>query len=78
MSQKRDNTGVLFRNSRKKLDPLTGHPLKGEEDKPDLQGEATIDKRDYWLAAWRKESEKQGQPYLSLAFTLKTGKDVGS
>jgi len=74
VSQNRDNTGVLFRNSRKKLSKA-GLPLDDiEAKKPDHTGEVTVDGRDYWLAAWVKESKDQKQKYFSLSFTLKEGK----
>lgn len=84
MSQKKDNSGVLFKNSRKKFKPAdpknpkaAREPLDDDEArKPDSTGEAKIDGRDYYVAGWKKESKAQGQPYLSLAFTLKNSADI--
>lgn len=79
MSQNRDNTGALFRNSRKKWKPNPEDP-KGpkipatpeDEKKPDYIGQATVDGVDYWMSAWVKVSEKQkGQKYFSFAFSKK-------
>lgn len=80
MSQKKDNSGVLFRNSRKKFKPrdkanpdAPREPLNDKEDKkPDYTGETTVNGQDYWIAAWIKTSERQGSKYFSLAFTPKT------
>jgi uncharacterized protein (DUF736 family) len=51
--------GVLFPNAR-----------KTRSQQPDLQGSCEIDGVEYWISAWTKVS-RQGQKYLSLAFTPK-------
>lgn len=57
--EQRDNSGVLFKNDRK------------ESDKhPDRTGNARIDGVDYWVSGWVKK-DKNGDPYLSLAFKPK-------
>jgi len=79
MSQHKNDSGVLFRNSRKKMLPnpqaAKGPKVPADEKeakKPDYTGEATINGVDYWMAAWTKESQKQGgAKYLSFAFTVK-------
>lgn len=48
MSQKRDNTGVLFPEKEKR-----------KPASPDYTGNATIGGVDYRMAAWVKESSKQ-------------------
>ena len=79
MSQCKPNSGVLFKNSKKKMVPNPTDP-KGpkvpaddkEAKKPDYTGDATIDGKDYWMAACIKESPKQnGAKYFSFAFTPK-------
>lgn len=60
--EQRDNSGILFRNDRKK-----------EEKHPDYQGRATIDQRGWWLAGWIKEGRKG--KFLSLAFTAQDETD---
>ena len=62
MADKRDNSGVLFRNDKKK-----------SETSPDAKGNATIAGVDYWVASWQKK-DKNGNPYRSLAFTKKEDK----
>lgn len=76
MSQNKNNSGVLFRNSKKKMIPADdGKKVPADEKeakKPDYTGEATIEGKDYWMAAWVKESQKQnGSKYFSFAFTPK-------
>lgn len=79
MSQNKNNSGVLFRNSKKKMVPnpadLKGPKVPADEKeskKPDYTGDATIAGVDYWMAAWIKESQKQnGAKYFSFAFTPK-------
>lgn len=51
--------GVLFRNKK-----------KTKESQPDMTGSAEIEGVEYWVSAWSNES-KQGQKFLSLAFTVK-------
>lgn len=51
----KDNSGVLFRNDRKK-----------EEKHPDYTGSLTIMSEKWRLAGWIKKS-KAGQSYLSLS-----------
>lgn len=53
--EQRDNSGTLFKNSRK------------ESDKhPDRTGTALIDGVEYWVSGWVKEGAKG--PFMSLAF----------
>lgn len=58
---KRDNSGVLFKNSRKEKD-----------SHPDYQGEALIDGIEHWLSAWIKDGKKG--KFMSLAFKVKEAK----
>ena len=63
MSQQRDNSGVLFRDKERKNDRA-----------PEFTGPATIDGREYRIAAWVKDGGKG--KFCSLAFTPKDDKPV--
>jgi hypothetical protein len=56
----RDMTGSLFDNSAR----------KEKDSHPDRSGTAMIDGREYWVNGWLKK-DKNGKPWLSLAFKLK-------
>jgi len=55
---KKDNSGVLFKNDKKE----TGNH-------PDYKGNITVDGKDYWLSAWVKEG-KSGK-FMGLAVSPK-------
>ena len=55
---KKDNSGVLFRNDKKE----TGNH-------PDYKGNITVGGKDYWLSAWIKEG-KSGK-FMGLAVSPK-------
>lgn len=57
--EKRDMSGVLFKNDDREKDTH-----------PNAKGQATIDGVDYWVSAWTK-TDKNGNKYQSLAFKLK-------
>jgi len=58
MEQKRDNSGVLFKNDN-----------KDNEKKPDYKGSIMVDGNEYWLSAWIKEG-KSGK-FMGLAVSPK-------
>jgi hypothetical protein len=59
MSEKRDNSGILYKN-----------PDKTPDNKfPEYKGEATIDGKDYWVSAWVKEGAKG--KFFSIAYKAK-------
>lgn len=53
------NEGALFRNDRRQTDKQPTH-----------KGQANIDGKEYWIAAWVNESQ-QGQKYFALKYTPK-------
>lgn len=53
--EKRDNSGSLFTNDKKQKDTH-----------PDMNGKITVNGREYYLSAWKKQSN-QGKGYLSLS-----------
>ena len=58
MEQKRDNSGVLFKNDKKE-----------QEKHPDYKGSIMVDGTEYWLSAWIKEG-KSGK-FMGLAVSPK-------
>jgi hypothetical protein len=56
--EKRDNTGVLFKNDRKE-----------SEKHPDYKGSLVVGGQDYWLSAWIKEGK--GGKFMGLALSPK-------
>lgn len=55
------NSGVLFKNDRKKT-----------PNQPDYTGSAEANHQEFWISAWVREGKKG--KYLSLAFTPKESK----
>ena len=58
MEQKRDNSGVLFKNDKKE-----------QEKHPDYKGSIMVDGTEYWLSAWIKDG-KSGK-FMGLAVSPK-------
>lgn len=58
MTERRDNSGTMGRNSRKEKDTH-----------PDFDGEAIIDGKPYWVNAWVKEG-RNGK-FFSMSFKPK-------
>jgi hypothetical protein len=63
--EKRDNSGVLFKNEN-----------KDNEKKPDYKGSIMVDGNEYWLSAWIKEG-KSGK-FMGLAVSPKDGQPPAS
>ena len=60
MSQKYENSGVLFKNDPKK---------KRTDKSPDYGGSCTIEGKDYQIAGWIKESQTQpGRKFIAFSF----------
>jgi hypothetical protein len=55
----RDNSGSVFQNDRKEKDTH-----------PDRAGSAMVGGVEYWVSGWLKK-DKNGRPFLSLAFKPK-------
>jgi len=53
-----NNSGALFKNSRKRPD----------KKDPDYQGQCEIDRKKFWISAWITESKKDGSKFMSLRF----------
>ena len=56
--EKKDNSGVLFKNDKKET-----------QNHPDYKGNITVGGQDYWLSAWIKEG-KSGK-FMGLAVSPK-------
>jgi len=54
MENRKDNSGVLFKNDKKE-----------QEKHPDYKGSIMVDGQDYWISAWIKEG-KTGK-FMGLA-----------
>lgn len=61
--EQKDNSGSIFNNDRKEKDTH-----------PDRTGTARIGGHDYWISGWVKK-DKNGNPYMSLAFKPKESRD---
>ncbi len=59
MTEKRANSGVIFKNNRKQQDTHA-----------DYGGNCTIAGQEYWMNAWLKK-DKNGNTFMSFAFKPK-------
>lgn len=59
MSERRDFSGILFKNNRKQQDTHA-----------DYEGNCTIAGQEYWMNAWLKK-DKNGNTFMSFAFKPK-------
>lgn len=57
----KDNSGAIFKNSRKQTD-----------QQPDYRGDCLIGGTQYWISCWLKTSSKSGEKFFSVSFTEKT------
>lgn len=60
--QPKPNTGSIFKND-----------MKTTDNHPNAKGSALIGGVEYWIASWTK-TDKNGQKFQSLAFTVKEAK----
>jgi hypothetical protein len=58
MDNRKDNSGVLFKNDKKE-----------SEKHPDYKGNLTVNGQDFWLSAWIKEGK--GGKFMGLALSPK-------
>jgi hypothetical protein len=56
----KDLSGSIFKNLKKTM-----------ENQPHMTGSALIGGVDYWVSAWTKSEDKNGNRWQSLSFTLK-------
>jgi uncharacterized protein (DUF736 family) len=59
--EQRNNNGVMFKNDKKE-----------KESHPDYKGNCIVNGKEMWVSAWVKTSQKNGNKFLSLAFSDKT------
>jgi hypothetical protein len=64
-SEQRDNTGMLWKNNKKK-----------KETDPSSQGSAKIDGVLYWISGWTNTTD-DGAKYVKLSFKRKDAKAAG-
>jgi hypothetical protein len=62
MNEKHDNSGILFKNDRKR---------EGRND-PDYNGSCTIAGQEFWMNAWLKDGRKG--KFMSFSFKPKESK----
>lgn len=62
MSDKHDNSGIVFNNDKKE-----------KPNHPDRTGSCVIDGREYWISGWVKKGQKG--PFLTLAFKPKDAQE---
>ena len=65
MENRKDNSGVLFKNDKKETDKH-----------PHYKGNITVEGKDYWLSAWVKDG-KSGK-FMGLAVSPKDGQPPAS
>lgn len=58
--EKRDNSGVLFKNDRKE-----------NPNQPDYKGDAMINGVEFWVSAWVKKPKNGGNSFMSFAYKPK-------
>jgi len=56
------NSGVLFTNDQ-----------GGNPKRPSLRGSLNVEGKEYNISGWKKESKKDGKPFLSLKIESKQG-----
>tara|TARA_R110000868_G_scaffold159255_1_gene387952 strand:- start:664 stop:918 length:255 start_codon:yes stop_codon:yes gene_type:complete len=56
----KDLSGSIFKNLKKTTD-----------NQPHMSGSALINGVDYWVSAWTKPADKNGNRWQSLSFTVK-------
>ena len=55
-----DNRGAIWKNEKRQKDT-----------QPHWTGNATIDGKEYWVSAWKGDSDKARAPVVSFAFNAK-------
>ena len=63
MDKKFDNSGAIFKNTKRE-----------KETHPNMTGTATIEGIDYWVSAWTKVG-KDGNKFITMAYKRKNQKE---
>tara|TARA_R100000664_G_scaffold17520_1_gene26460 strand:+ start:641 stop:886 length:246 start_codon:yes stop_codon:yes gene_type:complete len=63
MSEQRNNSGALFKNTKKETDKH-----------PDYTGSIVVDDKEYWISGWNNTAKSSGTKYMGLSVTLKEPK----
>ena len=63
MSEQKNNSGALFKNTKKETDKH-----------PDYTGSIVVDDKEYWISGWNNTAKSSGTKYMGLSVTPKEPK----